>query len=139
MKNIDKQPGIKFVDIILEKEMFQRIPEYPDEVKINVAFEYEGGSTGEQYIGKLTTKVTCMSPEDAEVLSLECSHVGIFETIKGEENMDMEEYIKSNAAALMFPFVREHIYSITKKAGINPISLPPMNILAMIKSELTKE
>jgi len=136
MKDMDKQPGIRFDDIILIKEEFERIPEYPDEVKISIEFEFNSGKSDEyQRFAELVTTVICLSNKEEEVLRMKCIHIGFFSTINDEENMDIDEFIENNSAALMFPFIREHIYSTTKKAGVNPISLPPINVRAMIKNK----
>ncbi|XZK49641.1 protein-export chaperone SecB (plasmid) [Clostridium perfringens] len=35
----------------------------------------------------------------------------------------------------MFPYIREHITSVTQKAGIQPIVLPPINIRALLNNK----
>lgn len=138
MMDLDKQPGIRFIDILLAKETFERIPEYPDQVTVNLEFKYNF-SKADDYIAELTTVVTCQSESGENVLTLESQHIGIFDVVQGEENMGIDEFMVENAPALMFPFVREHIYSVTKKAGVNPIALPPVNIRAMISNKKTEE
>lgn len=136
----DKQPGIRFHDIILVKELFERATDFPDKTKINLEFEFSSNDEDEvkDYFAELVTKLTCYSEEEEKVLTIECTHVAFFSVLEGQENMKISAYIKNNAAALMFPFIREHIHSITKKAGINPIALPPINIKAMLKNQEKK-
>lgn len=33
----------------------------------------------------------------------------------------------------MFPYIREHISTVTQKAGIKPVLLAPINVLAMLR------
>lgn len=47
-----------------------------------------------------------------------------------QENTNL---IEKNTIAIMFPYVRSHISSITSQPGMMPIVLPPMNIAAMLK------
>lgn len=131
----DKQPGIKFHDVILAKETFERIPEFPEQIDLDIGFEFSISSANDDYYGELITSVRCLSESGQEVLTMKCTHVGVFSVIEGEENMSIQDFMENNAAALMFPFVREHIYSTTKKACISPIALPPINIRAMIKDQ----
>lgn len=135
MMDLDKQPGIRFVDILLARETFERVPGYPDQVTVNLEFKYNFSKADDDYIAELTTVVTCQSESGENALTLESQHIAIFNVIQGEENMGIDEFMRENAPALMFPFVREHIYSVTKKAGVNPIALPPVNIRAMINNE----
>ena len=39
----------------------------------------------------------------------------------------------SHSPALMFPYIREHISAVTQKAGVKPVLLAPVNVLAMLK------
>ena len=47
-----------------------------------------------------------------------------------QENTNL---IEKNTIAIIFPYVRSHISSITSQPGMVPIVLPPMNIAAMLK------
>ena len=76
-----------------------------------------------------------MIKEGKEVLVLKSKFVGFFSVIKGQENMDIEEYIKNNSVGLMFPYIREHISAVTIKSGINPIFLPPINVVALLEKD----
>ncbi|MEO7216301.1 protein-export chaperone SecB [Mucilaginibacter sp.] len=54
--------------------------------------------------------------------------VGIFSTTaKGELSID--QFASINAPAIIFPFIREHLSSLSVKAGINPILLSPVNFV----------
>ncbi|GAB4130821.1 MAG: hypothetical protein OHK0045_17840 [Raineya sp.] len=52
-------------------------------------------------------------------------------------HIPIEDFAKINAPAIIFPFVREHLASVSMKAGINAILLPPINFVKM--SEKTKK
>lgn len=54
--------------------------------------------------------------------------VGIFECI-GESPLksDYDAFGRVNGAAIIFPYVREHITNLSIKAGIGSILLPPVN------------
>ena len=41
--------------------------------------------------------------------------------------------IEKNTIAIMFPYIRSHISTITSQPGMMPIVLPPINIAAMLK------
>ncbi|PKM89541.1 MAG: hypothetical protein CVU87_05170 [Firmicutes bacterium HGW-Firmicutes-12] len=126
-----KQPGISFDSIMLVKENLWRDFVIPK--KSNVVFDVKHNWSDKEgkYISELSTSLRLVS-DDKEVLKLETTFVGTFSVIDGQENMDIEEYIKNNSPALILPYIREHISCITQKAGIKPFLLPPINIIALI-------
>jgi preprotein translocase subunit SecB len=46
---------------------------------------------------------------------------------------------KANGPAIMFPFLREHLASITLKAGISPILLPSVNFIRLSEENNAKK
>ncbi len=133
-----KQPGIKFNGIILVEEEFWRDYIIPENSAVNFDVGVGGSKVGENYNVELDSTLKLVK-EDKEVLRLKSKFVGFFSAVKGEENMDIDEYVKNNAPALMFPYIREHISVITAKSGINPIFLPPINLVALLKEKTIKE
>ena len=126
-----KQPGIEFKNIILIEDNFKRDPDVPNKSKINVDFETTS-NIGEEFANvEITTQLRLLH-EDKEVLKHNCKFVGIFLVKKEDENMNIEDFVRNNAPALMLPYIREHITSISSKAGIKPIILPPINLIALI-------
>ena len=58
--------------------------------------------------------------------------VGIFECpTETDVQLSIENFSKVNAPAIIFPFVREHLASVSMKAGINPILLPAVNFVKL--------
>jgi len=134
MMDIDKQPGISFDGIVLVKEDFHRTFSMPHKSKIDIEFTMELNNFEDSFSNELTTNLTCFSDDGAEVLKLEFTFVGLFSIKSDEENMDIKLFMKQNSPAIMFPYIREHITSITQKSGIKPILLPPINIIALTKN-----
>lgn len=63
----------------------------------------------------------------------------VFVNVKGraifstqQENMDI---LEKNTIAIMFPYIRSYISIMTTQPGMNPIVLPPMNIVAMVNDQ----
>jgi preprotein translocase subunit SecB len=52
--------------------------------------------------------------------------IGVFEKF-GETQLDLEEFGHVNGAAIIFPYVREHLSNLSAKAGLGLIFLPPAN------------
>lgn len=58
--------------------------------------------------------------------------IGIFQI--NEENYQ-QSLIERNAIAIIFPYVRSYISTITTQPGMSPIVLPPINIIALLNSK----
>lgn len=129
----DKHPGINFDGILLANEKFSRVPNLPGNIKVDIGFSISLYRSGDIFTNEITTKLACLSDEDEIIMELEFTYIGLFSVKKSEENMDIKTFMNRYSHALMFPYIREHITSITQKAGMSPILLPPLNILAMTK------
>ena len=75
---------------------------------------------------KITLELTIV--DDAHQLELKVKCVACF-TMK-QSNITL---IEKNAIAIMFPYVRSYVSTITSQPGMSPIILPPMNIVAMFQ------
>jgi preprotein translocase subunit SecB len=52
-----------------------------------------------------------------------------FEAIPPQE--ELERIANINCASMIFPYVRECIADMTRRAGLQPLNLPPFNFVAM--------
>lgn len=79
---------------------------------------------------------------DASLLTVTARMDGIFDF-----NLDgagpAEDYLANvNAPAIIYPFVREHIASLTAKAGVDALLIPPFNFVdhyQRLKEKTTSE
>ena len=128
-----KQPGIEFKGVILSKISFKRDAILPDGLQLEINFNSVRNIDGERGTIKLNTNLKLLKNEKVYV-NLETEHIGLF-ALEEITNMDMDGFLKCHAAALVFPYIRESISDITCKAGMNPVILPPMNIIALLKDK----
>lgn len=54
---------------------------------------------------------------------------------KFKTSQENKELIERNAVAIMFPYIRSYISTITTQPGMAPIVLPAMNIGALLKGD----
>lgn len=132
----DKQPGISFDGVILANEKFYRKPNIGTAIVTSLSITTEFNYNENEPIFNLVMNATLIGKDqDNEVYRLDCSHVGLFSIINNEKNMEPSDFIKHNAAALLFPYVREHITNITMKANVPTVYIQPLNIVALSKQE----
>lgn len=64
-----------------------------------------------------------------DIEEVKCTIVmaGVFEKIGDTELADLEQFGKINGAAIIFPYIREHLSNLSYKAGLGLIVLPPIN------------
>lgn len=62
--------------------------------------------------------------------------VGVFEFDIDISNENMESVVNINCAALLFPFLREIIADITRRAGFPALILPPVNFVRLYKDRV---
>lgn len=126
----NKQPGIRFITVLLTKLNFELPHIKPSEFKYDFSLKDTYKIEG--------TKLFCIldiSLYDKFHLEL----TGIFEAIKGEENLSLEKFAEVNAPALLMPYAREVISNITSRTPLPYLLLPPINVLAMKKSTKSKK
>lgn len=128
-----KQPGINFDGIILVREEFWRDYIVPDDVDMDIKFEASNQAIHDSATVEIRSILRLIT-EGRDVVKLESTFVGFFSADEHKGNMDLGDYIKNNSSALMFPYIREHITAVTSKAGINPIMLPPLNLVAILNN-----
>jgi preprotein translocase subunit SecB len=63
---------------------------------------------------------------EVEEVSAIIKMVGIFEKF-GDSILDLENFGNINGAAIIFPYIREHLTNLTSKAGLGLIIIPPFN------------
>lgn len=87
-------------------------------------------------VGVATTEESIVVSEEVKVLQnfkgekqfdISVKMVGVFQRIGESSLTDDNEFGRINGAAIIFPFIREHIANIAMKGGLGNLLLPPVN------------
>lgn len=125
----DLESGFRIINILLLESSFNRIqnvvfnnPEIKQEVNVDVNVSVNGNTVGvaEQVIYKQIFN-------DIEQVSAVIKMAGVFEK-SGDSPLDLEQFGQVNGAAIIYPYIREHLSSLSAKAGLGLIFLPPVNL-----------
>ena len=92
------------------------------ELRVNVAHNIEQLSEVEY---KITLELSVADPEGK--LSVFVKGMAIFETEQKTRTL-----IERNTLAIMFPYFRSYVSTLTTQPGMTPIVLPAMNIMTML-------
>ena len=134
----DKKSGFRVRSIVLTESHFDRVANVDcEEAHKDIRFETGVGANGNIINVRLKTLVICKK-EDVEQYRIEVSMVGVFERFGDSQIASNEEFGRVNGAAIIFPFVREHISNIAMKAGIGSLILPPVNFSGKFSIEVQK-
>ncbi|MDM1346522.1 protein-export chaperone SecB [Myroides marinus] len=90
-------------------------------LNVNAAFQEDNSN---RYLIKL--KLNLLSKD--KNFSLKCKAIGVFST-SNPINNDFKEsaFVTVNSPAIVFPFLRAYINTITTNSGISPLILPSIN------------
>jgi preprotein translocase subunit SecB len=81
-----------------------------------------------RYVLDFVVKVVCEESQ-TEVVNVNCRAVFIFrEPLKFEE---IPDYFYPNSLAIVFPYVRAFVSTITLQANIHPVMLPTLNLMGL--------
>lgn len=120
----DYESPLVLKNIIITEGHFKRNEDSLEnlELKVGVSHDVERLSEREY---KITLELNVAGPE--EKLSVFVKGMAIFET-KQENQM----LIERNTLAIMFPYFRSYVSTLTTQPGMTPIVLPAMNIMTML-------
>lgn len=70
---------------------------------------------------------TNISNEDKSIM-IEVTMSGLFEFDRDLNDKQKRDFFETNAPAILFPYIRAYISTITSLSGITPIVLPTINL-----------
>ena len=120
----DYESPLVLKNIIITEGHFKRNEDSLENLELNVGVSHDVELLSEREY-KITLELNVADPE--EKLSVFVKGMAIFET-KQENQM----LIERNTLAIMFPYFRSYVSTLTTQPGMTPIVLPAMNIMTML-------
>lgn len=100
--------------------------------KININFLPSGEINTERSIFTLLLKVVINDDNKSYNIEIDSTATFIFQNKISKENL--EKYFFVNAPALLFPYIRAYISTLTNLSGFEPINLPTLNMTEVGKN-----
>jgi preprotein translocase subunit SecB len=126
--NKDLESGFKINNLLLLESTFSRV--------INVTFDnpdvFQNIDVNVNVSINLNTVVVTEEVKYSQTfnqvqeVTATIKMVGVFEKF-GDSILDLENFGNINGAAIIFPYIREHLTNLTSKAGLGLIIIPPFN------------
>ncbi len=123
------ESGFRINQLLLLESNFKRLNKVQfegDIPELKIDINTEVGVQGKVISVEETVTIT-QKYNDIEQFSFSVKMAGLFECIGDSSLIDYEDFGSVNGAAIIFPYIREHITNLSLKAGLNPIVLPPVN------------
>ena len=128
------ESGFQIQNLILVESSFSRInnvifgESVTNNFNINIEVSVNGKVVTVAEEATLEQKV-----QDIEQVKIKVKMIGIFECVGDSPLTNLDEFGRINGAAIIFPYIREHITNISLKSGIGAIILPPVNFTKIEK------
>lgn len=127
--NSQMESGFRIANLILLESTFKRVPNVTfnnDGIKQNINVDVNVNVKDKVVF--VTEKIDYTQVFN-EVEEVSCSIVmaGVFEKVSDTKIEDLEQFGHINGAAIIFPYIREHLSNLSSKAGLGLIILPPVN------------
>lgn len=122
--------AFKFVSFIIEESWFKQKPGKKEKFELSILPKGTLHKTKKIFQLDLFVEVT----ESNENLNAKIHAIGIF-NFKGVVNKEeLKTYFFLNAPAIVFPYVRAHVATLSALSGSGElINLPPLNIASLRK------
>lgn len=93
---------------------------------LSLAFKTSGIVNKTENSFKLNLGVKISNSENT--IKIEIEAVGNFKFERSDDTNDISHFFYNNASALLFPYLRAYISTLTNLSGLKPITLPTMNL-----------
>lgn len=130
------QSNLEIDKILVEKSLFELNGSFSDDssddgnITVNYNINFMVNTVNPQ-VGLIRLSCSINENEfESSKFKLETSIVGKFSTTEPH----IEKYFL-NAATILFPYVRSHIATITSISGVDSVTLPPVNVVELLKKQ----
>ncbi len=123
--------GYKILNITIPKTIFEYEEVSQNDVAISLHLSTTHHKNNNLLIFDLKAELTLKVAEKS-VGNIMIIVRGNFEKF-GDSELLFDDFVAVNAPSILYPYLREHITSLSVKAGLSAIVLEPMNFAALIK------
>ncbi len=113
----------------IQKSFIEILNQGDDDLSID--FELNGHINKEECIYNLTLKTKINNKSNN--ITIDVIAIGNFSFSKENLLENMSNYFYVNAPALLFPYIRAYISTLSNLSGIKPINLPTLNLTELGK------
>ena len=116
----------QFENFLIQKSVFNLVSNSVSD--LSVSFSPSGELDYEN--GKFRLYLGIYISDESESLQIELDAVGFF-TFGEVSRAELSDFLFVNAPALLFPYLRAYISTLSTLSGINPVVLPTLNLISL--------
>ncbi len=128
---MENTSSFQFENFLIKKSLFE-LGENSKVSDLSIGFRPSGKLDLENQLFHLELAV--FISDSSEAFKVEIESVGFFK-FENIEKDNLSSFLYHNAPAILFPYIRAYISSLTTLSGIKPIVLPTLN-LSNLKDDL---
>ncbi len=113
--------GYKIIKSFIELREFST-----DDSGLEIGFKTSGTVNKKDLTFDLNLGVQITNPE--KTVKIEISAIGNFRFEPVEDVSDVSHFFYNNASAILFPYIRAYIGTLTNLSGLKAINLPTLNL-----------
>ena len=130
--------SINFEKFLIEKSNFKINKNYipkDEEMELDIKFKNEINIDENNTMALITLSCSVFNKavERNYPFSLKVTIVGFFEYQANLTDEDILEILEVNGNAILFPYLRSYITTLTSNSGIPPLIIPTINIAKLVK------
>lgn len=129
MDSKELDSGYRIISVLLVESYFKRAPNVKKpEVNTSPILDVEiTGDTKEgNIVVGMSVSLSVGDDEKKPDITAQISMVGHFKKF-GNPQLPEDRFANINAPAIIYPFIREHLSTLSTKAGVGQILIPPLN------------
>lgn len=134
--------SLRFIDYVVNKVEFYINPNFEDkpikidfDISSNVEFIQDKNNT---FLLHLDARIFKDAEKNGYPFSMNINITGIFE-LESSELENKEKFAELNAVAILFPYLRSLVSTYSSNSNVQPLILPPINVVKYMKSKNTKK
>ena len=136
-KATQEQPekiSMTFEDYKLVKVIFE-MKEIAEDLRNPAKLDISGGHHYNEEDKLLHIMLDVKTNDEAASFKFEVNIVGSFKFEEPVSEKVIEQFARINCPAILFPFVRETIADLTRRAGLTPFLLQPINFAKLYQAK----
>jgi preprotein translocase subunit SecB len=122
------ESGYQIVNVVMVESLFTRISKInfgDKDILSNLDVDVIHNITDDVITTDVTAHFSLVSKNETLATS-KTRMVGVFKTV-GSPQLSKEKFATINAPAIIYPFIREHVSSLSLKGALGQVLIPPLN------------
>lgn len=129
----------KIVAIKQLESHFALNPDFKPEKEKPIEIGYGINVTFEKKDKMVNVIVSIVSDKKTQLFTFNIATAGVFNFNKLPQKQELEKVARINCASIIFPYIRESLADLTRRAGLPPFHIDPVNFINIYEEQKKAE